>query len=629
MISFRPHSSVFFSLAALAGCSSAPTGSSSTESPTIGQPTSALTSVSARPATQSREEWRKAMSRAPLPKEGCFEATHPSTTWKEVPCTKAPERPYIPATGTRAQGAAGSETVGNGYDFSSQVSGTISWAEGSFPTVTGVTSLTDGSANNFSLQLNSNPFTGASPCSGAQTPSACDGWEQFVYAPGVLFIQYWLLNYNNTCPSKWSSFQNNCFRNSDIAVTVPDQAATNLANLTLTGEAGSADAAIMSTGDGNLYAMSQATIVNLNQGWTGAEFNVFGNANGTEATFNSGVTIVVQTLTDSTTPTTAAPSCETSGFTGETNTLDLVANSCCPLDGASPGIQFTESNVSGATAPACPASAALNPDLLWWNQSTGQIGAWLLSNNGTVEGKEDLSTECSTGSGCAAQWSPVDGMANSLLWDNPTSGDLASWVFDAEGNVTVGAALTSTCSAASGCASSWRPVGRLMEGTQSGLLWYQVSTGTLAYWDLSGINVTGKQTLTESCGGSCAQSWQAVLTTDINNDGNTDVLWFNQTTGQIGAWLLNGPKVIGEQFLSWSCSVASGCATTWRIIGAADVNGDGHTDLTWYDATSGVVASWLLDGSGNVTGKQALSLTCSVASGCASTWRPLGFVSFP
>src|SRR5690349_9997933 len=33
-----------------------------------------------------REVWRKSMARGQRPKKGCFVASYPQTTWKEVPC---------------------------------------------------------------------------------------------------------------------------------------------------------------------------------------------------------------------------------------------------------------------------------------------------------------------------------------------------------------------------------------------------------------------------------------------------------------------------------------------------------------------------------------------------------------
>jgi hypothetical protein len=335
-----------------AACSSGPPSSSGTEANSVEQTTQALSSASSASSpglTRSRDAWRKTMSKTPLPKEGCFQATHPSTTWEEVPCTTAPNVPYAPAK----RHGGGGETVGNGTDESAQVSGTISWAEGSFPTVTGVTSETDGTANNFSLQLNSNFFSGEALCSGARTPSSCQGWQQFIYAPSAVFMQFWLLDYVNACPAGWNTFGTDCFKNSSTAASVPTQAITNLVNLSLSGNAGSTDTVTMWAGN-TLYATSQASVLGLNKGWTTAEFNIVGNANSTQAVFNAGATIFVQTLTDSVTPTGAAPSCESEGFTGETNSLTLVPGSCCPVGGQLPGIVFTQSNSWSGGPPACP-----------------------------------------------------------------------------------------------------------------------------------------------------------------------------------------------------------------------------------------------------------------------------------
>jgi hypothetical protein len=300
--------------AVAAGCASAPDGA--------GAPSSggALGSPAIQSSHGPSASWRRAMVNAPLQKDGCFEVTHPSTTWIEVPCTTPPNIPQMPAHGPAPQ------TVGNGSDVAAQGSGPITWAEGSFPIVSGVTSETDSTANDYSLQLNSNPFSGAGPCSGAAVPSSCMGWEQFVYAPGYAFIQYWLLNYSNACPAGWNTYGSDCWKNSTSGAPMPAEPITALGAMTLTGTAGSADSIVMSVGDGTLYRMSQASVLNLNTGWTSAEFNVFGDGNGSGATFNTGSTIAVQVLTDST-GSANGPSCESAGYTGETNNLSILPGS--------------------------------------------------------------------------------------------------------------------------------------------------------------------------------------------------------------------------------------------------------------------------------------------------------------
>jgi hypothetical protein len=577
-----------------------------------------------------RKEWRKAMSRTPASKEGCFKVTHPSTTWEEVPCTTAPDIQYGARPGARGggaiQGASGTAggrfDVGYGLGFSSDVSGTMSWAEGSFPSVTG-----SATSNNFSLQLNSNIFYGpSSGCSGAATPAYCNGWVQFVYAPSSAFIQYWMFDYVNNCPTNWRSDNlGDCYRNS-AAVSVPTISSANLADVTLTGAAGSSDTITVTTDDSTLYRTSQANLIDLNQHWTDAEFNIFGNGSQSPLiTFNPGSTLAVQLLTGSVVPTTAPPSCGNDVNSGEANSLDILTDSCCPIGGASPGIQFMESNVPGQTAPACRKEATQQPSLLWWNGTSGQISGWVVNPDGSVPRTENLSWQCTQASGCASAWSPMSTMANNIFWWDRTSGQVSTWVLDPEGNVTSPGSLSWTCGGT--CASTWLFLGGVMEGTQPGILWYDKASGQLSLWNVSGTTVTGAQTLSWTCGGSCASSWVEIETGDINNDGYSDIIWQNPTTGVVSAWLLNGATVIGTQQLSWTCSTATGCWGAWWIIGVLDVNGDGIADVSWWNQPTGQISSWLLDGSGNVTGTQTLSKTCG--GSCGSSQFPVGYVSFP
>jgi hypothetical protein len=267
------------------------------------------------------------------------------------------------------------------------------------------------------------------------------------------------------------------------------------------------------------------------------------------------------------------------------------------------------------------------------------MSAWLLSG-ATVLGAQSLNRTCGTSSGCSSTWHVVDTISdNTILWDNPTSGFLQDWVFDDNSIVNTRPALTWQCAAASGCSAAWQPIGRIryipscssgLCSSAEGLAWYNAGTGQVSIWKLLGSTVTGAETVSWTCAGSCAQVWRPVLTADFDNDGNSDILWYNAGTGQLSVWLLDGTgTVLGTQTLSWTCSQSSGCASAWRLVGAGDANGDGNVDLLWHNAASGQLSNWLLDGHGNVTGSPVLSWTCAAASGCASSWHALGYIQYP
>jgi hypothetical protein len=295
------------------------------------------------PNIASLQSWRAAITHAPTPGTGCYTAAYPLTTWKKVACVAAPNRPFIPRSG----GGGGSLTVGDGNDYAAVTSTLTSNAVGSFPTVSHLKSEEDdGQQNDYSLQLNSNFMSGDQACAGAFEPSHCLGWLQFVYSSGeeAGFMQYWLIDYTGGsihCPAGWNSYSPDCWKNSS-AVSVPDEAVTQLAQMNMSGTAvnGGLDTLVYTDGANAYTTTGPDSVMYLSEGWTGSEWNIIGDGGGSEAVFNKGTSITVEIqVTDGTTD---APTCEAhDGTTGETNNLDL--HKCTATSGAIPQISFIES----------------------------------------------------------------------------------------------------------------------------------------------------------------------------------------------------------------------------------------------------------------------------------------------
>ena len=284
--------------------------------------------------------WSESISRTPVPGEGCFSADYPSRTWTAVACTTAPDRRYEPA-----HGAAGF-TVGDGNDFAAVSAGLISSSVGSFPAVKGVTLEKDGTtANEYSLQLNTQFFSSSPACKKAAVPASCLAWEQFVFAEqggGILFMQYWLIDYAKSCPAGWASFSKDCYRNSS-AVSVPAQVIKQLKNLKVSGTAVASglDTIVLTTASHAYSTTGKDSVVDLAAFWNTSEFNIFGDGDGTEATFNAGPTIDVTIAIDD--GTTNAPTCKANaGTTAETSNLTL--GKCKAVGGTTPEVKFSETN---------------------------------------------------------------------------------------------------------------------------------------------------------------------------------------------------------------------------------------------------------------------------------------------
>lgn len=307
------------------------------------------------------------------------------------------------------------------------------------------------------------------------------------------------------------------------------------------------------------------------------------------------------------------------------------------------------------------------PQLMWQNPTSGVLGPWVLNGTTVVsQSAAPLTQQCGNVSPdyCSQNWTVVDAKANTVLWWNKQTGHLRTWEFDTNGNVTVDNDLTNTaggymtCGNADGCINgshNWRPIGRVVFALpshqyQTGLLWHDTIGGSVMVWEIGGaangsINasaigttVTSTYTLTSNvCGtaGNCSTQWTAMATADFNGDGASDLAWLN-TNGTVEVWLLNtAPSTVVKGFQTLSATCGGTCAQDWRLVGAADFNGDGFADLLWYNwkdgypgVTGGTLRNWLLNGSGSVTSTPDLSQVCDTASGCSSG-TPLGYVWYP
>ena len=107
--------------------------------------------------------------------------------------------------------------------------------------------------------------------------------------------------------------------------------------------------------------------------------------------------------------------------------------------------------------------------------------------------------------------------------------------------------------------------------------------------------------------------WRVVGTADLNGDGIADILLQHSTTTWVGAFLMNG----AGQAISF-VPVYSGNTGGWRVVGTADLNGDGIADILLQHSTTTWVGAFLMNGAG-----QAISFV-PVYSGNTGGWRVVG-----
>jgi hypothetical protein len=120
----------------------------------------------------------------------------------------------------------------------------------------------------------------------------------------------------------------------------------------------------------------------------------------------------------------------------------------------------------------------------------------------------------------------------------------------------------------------------------SDLIWQNNSTGQRSIWLMNGTSWDGTYVLLPTI----PTEWKIAGTGDFNGDGNVDIVWQNSTTGQRSIWLMNATSWTGTYVLLPTIP------TEWEIAGTGDFNGDGKVDLVWQNNSTGQRSIWLMNG---------------------------------
>jgi len=121
------------------------------------------------------------------------------------------------------------------------------------------------------------------------------------------------------------------------------------------------------------------------------------------------------------------------------------------------------------------------------------------------------------------------------------------------------------------------------------LLWRNDSNGEVAVWLLWGIPfdpanpfVVGRTLL------AGRPEWSPAHVGDFDGDTVSDIIWRNSATGETAIWLMSDGQ------LREGAIVMDDAA--WTATHFGDFDGDGTTDIVWTNAPTGATAVWLMQG---------------------------------
>lgn len=172
-----------------------------------------------------------------------------------------------------------------------------------------------------------------------------------------------------------------------------------------------------------------------------------------------------------------------------------------------------------------------------------------------------------------------------LLWQNQLTGQLLAWHMN-------GAAVLGSRSLTPGAVGlDWklRGSGDFNGDGKPDLVWQNVTTGDVVFYLMDGTTAFASGSFTPN---RVDPTWQIASVRDIDRDGNPDILWNKMDTGQVLAWYMNGTTMVRQ---GWINANPLG-DTNWQLRGTGDFTGDGQADLVWQHDVTGQPLLWVMNG---------------------------------
>ncbi|MFH1395967.1 MAG: FG-GAP-like repeat-containing protein [archaeon] len=293
----------------------------------------------------------------------------------------------------------------------------------------------------------------------------------------------------------------------------------------------------------------------------------------------------------------------------------------------------TSSNVSTGNLSAIPISANVSTNItlsgpfdfltlkddfnqdgkadILLRQQTSNLGiyAWVMDNANITEVKmvaESIGLQFEVlGTGDFNKDNKVD-----ILFHNINTGNLYLWFMNGLQYSSI-EEIKSNGTSIPVYPSSWTfsGIGDFDNNGYSDILWRQTSSGGVYGWLMNGANVVESKVIAETVG----TEFTILATEDFDNDKKSDILFHNTNTGYLYLWFMDGLNYTSVEGINYSGTSIQVSSSDWDFSGIGDFDNDGKSDLLWQQSSgSRGVYGWLMDGS-KITENKAITESLSSA----------------
>jgi len=218
-------------------------------------------------------------------------------------------------------------------------------------------------------------------------------------------------------------------------------------------------------------------------------------------------------------------------------------------------------------------------DVMWYDKSDG-YNYWFVNNGDmtfTTYANPINTTAINRGTRIyVGDWNG-DGMTD-VMWYDSSDGQNYWFVNNGDMTFTTYANPIETTAINSGTAiyvGDWNGDGL------TDIMWYDSSDGQ-NYWFVNNGDMTFT-TYANPIETTAINSGTAIYVGDWNGDGLTDIMWYDSSDGQ-NYWFVNNGDMT---FTTYANPIETTAINSGTAIYVGDWNGDGLTDIMWYDSSDG------------------------------------------
>lgn len=190
--------------------------------------------------------------------------------------------------------------------------------------------------------------------------------------------------------------------------------------------------------------------------------------------------------------------------------------------------------------------------------------------------------------------------APGVLWYNTRTGETQLWYMNGANRMTGRATVADESGNAALIGPPWHIVGTGDADGNLGtdLLWYNDQTGETQIWSMRANRLQGRGTVVDESGAPIfiGPPWHVVAHADMDGDRRADIVWYNDQSGETQLWYMDSNRLLSRHTVVDAAGAARLIGPPWRITSAADMDGDGGADIVWHNDQTGETQLWIMDG---------------------------------